>query len=487
MIGSVLLNFTGETYEGIDSNISLTRNNLFIYQTQSETDKLYISPIEKNNSLEIVVTGETNQKVYLNVIRKDYTTLNENNDKGIKDTFIYSGTSSGSLTANITATTLNNSYDFEYRIESTVTEPCLDIGTGFNNTTFQSKIDSNNKIIVGGGFSAFDGTSKGFLVRLNFDGTLDTTFNSGQTGPNNTVWVVTLQSDDKILIGGQFSNYNSTSRNNLARINSNGSLDTGFTIGTGFNNIIYDICQQSNGKIIVGGQFTSYSGISVTRIARLNSDGSFDNSFSGCTGANNEVNIIRQQSDGKILVGGSFTTFNGVGVGRFVRLNSDGSIDSSFSGITSGFNSSLYNITILNDGKILVSGAFQSYNGSDAKFIIKLNSDGSRDNSFNSLISLTSGGATRILGQAIQNDDKIIITGYFDAINGESKNNIARLNSDGTLDSTYNVGTGFNDRCEDVQLYSDNKAIITGLFSTYNGISSNRIIKLDSEGNSYNC
>ena len=110
-----------------------------------------------------------------------------------------------------------------------------------------------------------------------------------------------IQSDGKILVGGTFFTYNGVSANRVIRLNSDGSVDNTFVTGTGFNNYVLSIVIQSDGKILVGGGFTAYNGVSANRIIRLNSDGSIDNTFVTGTGFDNYVYSIAIQSDGKIL------------------------------------------------------------------------------------------------------------------------------------------------------------------------------------------
>ena len=131
---------------------------------------------------------------------------------------------------------------------------------------------------------------------------MDTTFNPG-TGANSGVSAIAIQSDGKIIIGGQFSTDNGTGRNRIARVNSNGSLDTTFNPGTGADNEVSAIAIQSDGKIIIGGWFTTYNGTGRNRIARINSDGSLDTTFNLGTGPNGGVSAIAIQSDGKIIIG----------------------------------------------------------------------------------------------------------------------------------------------------------------------------------------
>lgn len=132
--------------------------------------------------------------------------------------------------------------------------------------------------MIGGGFTAFNGASRNYIARLNADGSLDTSFNPG-TGRNRWVDTTAIQADGKILIGGDFTSYNGTSINRIARLNEDGSLDTSFNPGTGAGNWVFTTALQPDGKILIGGFFTSYNSISRSGIARLNADGSLETSF----------------------------------------------------------------------------------------------------------------------------------------------------------------------------------------------------------------
>ena len=289
-------------------------------------------------------------------------------------------------TSSIVAGTVNNSFVY---------------GIGFDSTVFAIAIQSDNKILVGGGFGSYDGTPASQIIRLNTDGSVDTSFVYG-TGFDNGVNPIAIQSDGKIVVGGNFSSYNGTGANYIIRLNSNGSVDSSFVYGTGFNNTVNYIAIQSDDKILVVGGFTTYNGTGANRIIRLNSDGSIDTSFVYGTGFNNPIVLsIAIQSDGKILVGGGFTTYNGTGANGIIRLNTDGSIDTSFVYGT-GFDSYIFPIAIQSDGKIVVGGYFTSYNGIGANYIVSLN---------NNTISYTiSGGSVdyNFFVQGLNNDPKKI-------------------------------------------------------------------------------
>ena len=124
-----------------------------------------------------------------------------------------------------------------------------------------------------------------------------------------------------------------------------------YNIETGFNADPEIIKQQADGKLVIGGYYTTYQGVSANRIVRLNTDFSIDDTFVYGTGFNAEVNNVAIQSDGKILVGGNFTTYNGTSRNRIIRLNTDGSIDTSFV-IGIGFNSTVNTIELQSDGNM---------------------------------------------------------------------------------------------------------------------------------------
>jgi uncharacterized delta-60 repeat protein len=349
-------------------------------------------------------------------------------------------------------------------------------GTGAIGTVFTTSIQSDGKIIIGGEFSAYNGTTRNRIARLNSDGSLDVTFIPG-TGANSTINTIAIQSDGKIIIGGEFTSYNGTTKNRIARLNSAGSLDVTFNSGTGTNGSIYTTTIQSDGKIIIGGFFTSYNGTTINRIARLNVNGTLDVAFTPGTGASSAIFTITVQSDDKIIIGGFFTSYNEKTRNRIARLNSEGLLDATFNPAT-GANSTINSTTIQSDGKIIIGGEFTAYNGTPSNRIARLNSDGTLDATF----SIGMGTNSTILTTAIQSDGKIIIGGFFTFYDVNSRNSITRLNSDGTLDATFNTGTGANSAIYTIAIQSDGKIIIGGAFSLYNGTARNRIARLNSNG-----
>jgi len=321
-----------------------------------------------------------------------------------------------------------------------------------------------------------------FVIRAQ-SGSIDSSFNTSDTGLANqgfsfVINDMTIQSDGKIIVGGSFSNFNGTTTNYITRLNSDGTLDTTFNIGTGANNPIYCTAIQSDGKILIGGPFTLLNGTSVNRIARLNTDGSIDNTFTIGTGfsLNDDLKVIVIQNDGKIIVGGDFTLFNGSIRNKILRLNSNGSLDNTFN-IGNGFNNTVHDIKIQNDGKIIVGGNFTSFNGTTRNRIIRLNQNGTNDTSFNPGL----GASSVIRTISVQNNGKIIIAGNFTSFDGVVKNKMTRLNSDGTVDGDFSTGNGFDNIVYCSSIQSDDKIVISGNFNLFNGINTNRIVRLNSD------
>jgi uncharacterized delta-60 repeat protein len=318
-------------------------------------------------------------------------------------------------------------------------------------------------------------------------GSMDSSFQS--RGPQDYVYTIATQADGKIIIGGRFSNIYDKSRNHIARLNMDGSLDTVFNPGSGTNYFVFASAVQADGKIVIGGSFTSYNGTAQNYIARLNADGSLDSSFNPGSGvggtANPQVNTIALQSDGKIIIGGYFTSYNGTSRNGIARLNADGSLDSSFnlSGVAGTTSPQVYSVAVQADGKIIIGGSFTSINGIPQNYIGRLNADGSLDNGFNPPGSAAWTGANwYVYSIVVQRDGKIVIGGFFTAVNTIAQGCIARLNVDGSLDSSFNTGSGADQRVESVLVQADGKIMIGGYFSNVNGTPIYRIARLNADG-----
>lgn len=336
--------------------------------------------------------------------------------------------------------------------------------TGGQNVVRAAVVQPDGKIVVAGGFTTvgtfFPTTTRNNIARLNADGSLDAGFNPG-TGANGTVDCLAIQPDGKILAGGLFTTMNGQAASFLCRFNADGSLDSGFTTGIVGSEVL-GIALQPDGKIIAVGGFGVVNGSSQTHITRLNADGALDPTFSPTVGANGQINCVALQPDGRIVIGGLFTTVNGAPTNRIARLTSTGLSDSSFNPGT-GANSSVVSIALQPDGKILLGGSFATINGTSRSGIARLNSDGTLENATTFNPGTGPGGTINNL--ALQTDGKILCGGGFSTFNGSPRSNLVRLGSDGTLESAAAFSAGVSGTIYSIALQGDGKILLGGSFA----------------------
>ena len=422
-------------------------------------------------------------------------------------------------------------------------------GTGLNADVNALAVQTDGRLLVGGSFTAFNGTSRNCIVRLNTDGTLDTTFNPGTGFSGGAVYVLAVQSDGRILVAGLFTSFNGTARNGIVRLNADGTLDTAFNPGSGFDANVNALAVQADGRMVVVGGFSSFNNTSRNGIARLNTDGSLDTNFAPGTGfTGGAVYAVTLQSDGLIIAGGNFTGYNGTPRNGIARLNATGTLDATYNLGTGFAGGAVYSMLLQADGRIVAGGNFTGFNGASISCIARLNTDSSLDSTFNpgtgfagsetlgsrpngvyatavqtdgrlvvgglytnfngstrhGLVRLTHAGAldstaTEILGvpgyayTSREVGTKILVAGAFTWINNVPRRCIAQLNADGTLDTTFNPGTGFTGvRCTlsfrndgvvtAFAVQPDGYIIVGGYFSDFNGTARNGIARLNADG-----
>jgi uncharacterized delta-60 repeat protein len=358
-------------------------------------------------------------------------------------------------------------------------------GTGASSIVRSIVVQTDGKILVGGDYSSFNGNSRGRIVRLNADGSLDAAFNQNGAGADNSIQSIVLLTDGKILIGGNFANYNNTSRTRFAKLNTDGMLDAVFSPVNIAGSIVQTISVQADGNILIGGNFTTVNSVARNCVARLIATGSLDVGFDPGSGANGQVNSLVIQTDGRILIGGAFGSYNGTTENGVVRVNSNGSLDGSFN-IGTGFfpspsplvTTSVNVLTLQPDGKILAGGNFRGFNGIARSGIVHLSTSGGLDSAFNVNAFLNEGVQTL----ALQSDGKVLIGGGFAGYNGVVRNGIARLNFDGSLDTSFDPGIGLDNIVNVIAVQPDGKILIGGFFTTVGGVSRNYIARLNANG-----
>lgn len=289
----------------------------------------------------------------------------------------------------------------------------------------------DGKLLISGAFTAVGASPQGRVARLNADGSVDAGFAADVTGGTTSVLSMALQDDGKIVIVGEFTAVSGVSRARVARLNTDGSLDPSFNPGTGVNSRVYDVALQADGKIVIGGAFTSYNGQSRFVLARLSSTGTLDTTF--LPALNNVVRAVIVQPDGKIVATGNFTTANTTAQLRIARLNPDGSLDAT---PNPAVDAEISATTLLSDGRLLVGGVFDHVLGVVRARAAVLLADGALDESFHD--PALNG---RVLAFAEQTDAKILVGGTFNQIAGYPRTYIARLNADGSLDISQYIVT----------------------------------------------
>ena len=412
-------------------------------------------------------------------------------------------------------------------------------GTGLSTGTSGSpnveaiSLQPDGRIVIAGYFASYNGVAKNNIARLNPDGSIDMSFDPG-TGPTGNVNAVHISANGKMLVGGEFTSFNGGAHGSLVRLNVDGSVDPSFITGSGFQGQVACIVERSNGTLYIGGRFGSYQEVPRKNTARLLANGTLDTTFDSSVGPDPSSNVynvrsIAEQADGKVLVGGHFTTFNGAPQVHIMRLSETGALDPTYQ-IGIGPDRPVFGIRVLPDGKALVCGEFSAYDDRSAFGLTVLNSDGSMDTSFNpgmgfnndvvlqfsckrtsaywsaeaSKGSMGSSGAVsaRLLpggeldttfdpGQAatggpvnimaLQTDDKVLVAGAFTHFDGIPRNRIARLNADGSVDAGFDPGSGLNNWAFAMAVQPDGKVLVGGNFTTANGVARNRIDSIQHE------
>ncbi len=335
-------------------------------------------------------------------------------------------------------------------------------------------VQKDGKIIVAG-FSNRPGDTDFAMFRYNPDGTLDATFGNGgkvktPVGESfDNAFAVAIQPDGKIVAAGR--SYNGVNMDfAIVRYNSDGTLDQTFDGNSGNGNgivktvvgsgdeVFRGVEIQTDGKILAVGDSFDGGNTSIT-VVRYNADGTLDTTFDGDAGNGNGILVtrigngaehayqVKNQSDGKIVVAGYFSAGTGNNDVALLRYNTNGTLDTTFNddGIATTAigtrTDEAFDLALQNDGKIVVAGCINSGQGNDF-LAIRYNLDGSLDNTFgtNGATVTPIGNAAEIAnGIVIQPDGKIISGGFS---NNGSRNVFAlvRQNSDGSLDQTFGIG-----------------------------------------------
>ncbi|MGO9269700.1 MAG: Calx-beta domain-containing protein [Terriglobia bacterium] len=274
---------------------------------------------------------------------------------------------------------INRSHFARVNLDGTL-DSQFDPGSGLDQSAYavvETFTDTNQtvrKILVGGSFTLANGAPRNYLAQFNDDGSVDLGFNAanGANGLNGPVWAIAVQGDHKIIVGGDFTSIGGAVFNHIARLNADGSLDYSFNNpGTGASDSVRALAIELDGSILVGGLFTNFNGTVQNRIVRLNADGSLDPTFNGGVGGDGAVYAIALQPDNRILLGGEFTRWGGVTRNHLTRLNPDGSVDTAIN-FGAGCDNFVASVVVQTNDSIVLGGGFTTYDGASAPYLTRI-------------------------------------------------------------------------------------------------------------------
>jgi uncharacterized delta-60 repeat protein len=372
---------------------------------------------------------------------------------------------------------------------------------GIVNAILQDRLDPQ-KVMVVGGFTTYNGQTKRTMVRSEINGLIDTTFDAGTGFAPSTVIFgvkeVSQQTDGKYICVGDFTTFRGVSRRNIARVNYDGTLDTSFVVGTGYTYQTFYSLIQSSGKILVCSiGANQYNGTNIGALSRLNTDGSLDTTFNnidilGTSGT--LLSKIHENADGTFYVCGNVVKSGRRGI---LKLNANGTYASTDPFNTSGVGlagGSIADFQVQADGKLICVGDFSNYNGAAVpRSIMRLNANGTRDNTFNP----TNSGANNNIFEVELQGSKYVVCSFAATYSGIPTNQVFRINADGSYDSSFNDGNfvytlGPEDSIQHTTILTGNTScngdiFVGGLFTAYDGILTNNILLMDGDGFMQDC
>lgn len=342
-------------------------------------------------------------------------------------------------------------------------------------------IQPDGKFLVGGRFIPENGEYFVGLIRFNPNGSLDNTFRAEVEGGSGRILTIALHEDGRIVIAGSFTNVNSLPRRNLARLLPDGSTDGTFTVGEITDRSVRAIAALADGSVVIGGSFTNVAGLPVGGLAKLTASGAIDPAFTVDASQRRVVNAIIPMDQGRLLVGSTPVLSALQPASPLERLDATGARDSSFSFGTARSVGRVFSMVATPDDKILLGGTFDWVNGSRRVGIARLQADGSLDESFNPAAAAGDQSPSVTL-VAVQADSKVVFYTVAVATNGTRRHIIARLHANGSLDSTFQIGEGPDNPVRALAITGDQHIVAGGDFRKFNGQSASAIVRLLPDG-----
>jgi uncharacterized delta-60 repeat protein len=354
-----------------------------------------------------------------------------------------------------------------------------------NGPVLELLVQPDGAILVAGAFNRVNGIVRNNMARLTSDGALDEGFLDGLTGPNSSVSAMVVQADGRILIGGNFSAVNGVPRGRLARLDADGSLDEGFLNNlSGANLRVSALAIQPDGKILVGGEFRTFNGAARVSLARLSTDGALDASFGGLTDLYGSVSAIVITPGGRIIIGGQLSYID-YSVANWVygvfRLDDNGTRDVSFrSALENARAFEVFDMVVQPDGRLMIAGDFSRWQGSPRNYLLRIHASGALDGS---LLARISEPSSRVQDIALGGDGQIAIGGYLNAVGSTLQGRVALLQSDGSPSATFRSSdVGLSEDVWDIELLQNGAALVSGDFQAVDAEARGRIARLHADG-----
>ncbi|NDA67422.1 MAG: hypothetical protein EBY09_12415, partial [Verrucomicrobia bacterium] len=349
--------------------------------------------------------------------------------------------------------------------------PVFALGIG-TNTASPTTV---GKLVVGGDFTNFNGTAQNRIVRLSLDGTKDATFNVG-AGMPGTVRTLVVAADGSVYVGGALNLFGGQFGGNVAHLDATGAADLNFNLGNQTTDgSVLALGLQADGKLLVGGQFTKLMGVPQPFVGRLNTDGTLDNTFNVGGGPDAPVRALLVLPDGTVFIAGDFTTVNGVASPRLARLTTNGTVDATFATqLNGGLDGPVFDLALQGGNNIVVAGQFTKAGNLSHLNLARVGTNGTVDPTFTTSVN------DYVNKVAVQPDGKVILGGGFTAVNGLARSRVARLNVGGSVDANINFGFGADADVEAVLVQPDDlRIVLGGQFQNFNGVPRAGLVRLN--------
>ncbi|MBO9633279.1 MAG: hypothetical protein J7578_09185 [Chitinophagaceae bacterium] len=368
--------------------------------------------------------------------------------------------------------------------------------TTANASTRCVAVQADGRIVYFGDNTFYNGQwpdGKGIPInyggRLNADGTYDASFSP--ISLDGRIDDVEIQPfDQKILIAGSFTMVNGQPRGGVARLNTDGTLDPTFNTGIGIKNSrattrawcleVKEATDPAKSKIFIGGDFQEYDGVTTGSVVRLNLDGSLDKTYKPKVVDYGVVyDMVYDKANDFLYIGGEFYTVDDVDICRLARLKPDGKLDLTYRIGPTTYNrphSSVTSLFLNADGKLLAGGYFDKVNNIHRGGLARFNLDGTLDMNFNTGVGFQGGTTTGTSGTEVRSilvlgNGSVIAAGNFTSFNGLPCGNVVKIDANGSVDPSTTFGAGFNGMVWDIriqrQLSGVEKVIGGGGFGYY--------------------